>query len=51
MTEPTRLVFVRHGESNTTVARVIGGYRTCSGLSPVGTISNQVATGNLSQEE
>ncbi len=32
----TRLILVRHGESNTTVARVIGGYRTCSGLSPVG---------------
>lgn len=32
----TRLVLVRHGESNTTVARVIGGYRTCSGLSPLG---------------
>jgi len=27
---------VRHGESNTTVARVIGGHRTCSGLSPLG---------------
>jgi len=32
----TRLVFVRHGESNTTVARVIGGHRTCSGLSDLG---------------
>ncbi|MCU1393138.1 MAG: hypothetical protein JWM34_1566 [Ilumatobacteraceae bacterium] len=32
----TRLIFVRHGESNTTVARRIGGYRTCSGLSPLG---------------
>ena len=32
----TRLVYVRHGESNTTVARVIGGPRTCSGLSPLG---------------
>ncbi|MEN9504828.1 MAG: hypothetical protein RI958_754 [Actinomycetota bacterium] len=32
----TRLVYVRHGESNTTVARVIGGSRTCSGLSPLG---------------
>ena len=32
----TRLVFVRHGESNTTVARVIGGHRTCSGLSELG---------------
>jgi 2,3-bisphosphoglycerate-dependent phosphoglycerate mutase len=32
----TRLVLVRHGESKTTVARVIGGYRTCSGLSDLG---------------
>ena len=32
----TRFVLVRHGESNTTVARTIGGYRTCSGLSPLG---------------
>jgi 2,3-bisphosphoglycerate-dependent phosphoglycerate mutase len=29
-------VLVRHGESKTTVARVIGGPRTCSGLSPLG---------------
>lgn len=32
----TRIVYVRHGESNTTVARRIGGHRTCSGLSPLG---------------
>lgn len=32
----TRLIYVRHGESNTTVARVIGGPRTCTGLSPLG---------------
>lgn len=32
----TRLVYVRHGESNVTVDRVIGGYRTCSGLSDLG---------------
>ncbi|HEY4334080.1 MAG TPA: histidine phosphatase family protein [Ilumatobacteraceae bacterium] len=32
----TRLIYVRHGESNTTVARRIGGYRTCSGLSDLG---------------
>jgi probable phosphoglycerate mutase len=32
----TRLVYVRHGESNTTVSRIIGGFRTCSGLSPLG---------------
>ena len=29
-------MLVRHGESNTTVARVIGGFRTCTGLSPLG---------------
>lgn len=33
---PTRVVLIRHGESNTTVERVLGGPRTCSGLSPLG---------------
>jgi probable phosphoglycerate mutase len=32
----TRLVLIRHGESNATVERRIGGPRTCSGLSPLG---------------
>jgi probable phosphoglycerate mutase len=32
----TSLVMIRHGESNVTVNRVIGGYRTCSGLSELG---------------
>jgi probable phosphoglycerate mutase len=32
----TCLVLVRHGESKTTVARVIGGPRTCTGLSDLG---------------
>ena len=32
----TRLVLIRHGESNTTVARVIGGPRSCTGLSDLG---------------
>ena len=38
MTEhvPTRVVLVRHGESAVTVARIVGGPRTCSGLSPLG---------------
>ena len=35
-TPPTTLVLVRHGESNATVTRRIGGHRTCSGLSPLG---------------
>lgn len=33
---PTRLVLIRHGESRVTVDRVIGGPRTCSGLSDLG---------------
>ena len=33
---PTTLVLIRHGESNVTVNRVIGGHRTCSGLSDLG---------------
>ncbi len=32
----TRLILIRHGESNTTVARRIGGFRTCTGLSELG---------------
>ena len=32
----TRLVLVRHGESNVAVDRIIGGPRTCNGLSPLG---------------
>ena len=32
----TRLIYVRHGESNSTVSRTIGGHRTCSGLSELG---------------
>jgi probable phosphoglycerate mutase len=32
----TRLVFVRHGESIVTVDRVLGGLKTCSGLSDLG---------------
>lgn len=33
---PTRLVLVRHGQSNSTVARVVGGHAGCTGLSPKG---------------
>lgn len=32
----TRLVAIRHGESNATVHRFVGGHRTCTGLSPLG---------------
>ena len=33
---PTRLVLIRHGESRASVARSIGGPRTCRGLSELG---------------
>lgn len=32
----TRLVLVRHGESQATVEQVVGGHRGCTGLSPLG---------------
>lgn len=35
-TSSTRLVLVRHGESQVTVDRVIGGHRSCRGLSALG---------------
>ncbi|MDJ0769736.1 MAG: histidine phosphatase family protein [Ilumatobacter sp.] len=34
--EPTRVVLIRHGESQVTVRRVVGGPRTCTGLSALG---------------
>jgi len=34
--ERTRLVLIRHGESNVTVKRLIGGHRSCTGLSDLG---------------
>ena len=32
----TRLTLIRHGESNVTVDRVVGGHRSCTGLSDLG---------------
>jgi probable phosphoglycerate mutase len=38
---PTRLVLIRHGESRVTVDRVIGGPRTCTGLSDLGRLQTE----------
>jgi probable phosphoglycerate mutase len=52
----TRLILVRHGESNTTVARRIGGFRTCSGLSALGRLQAErlrdrlLSTGEISAD-
>ncbi len=32
----TRLILIRHGESNATVQRIVGGLRSCTGLSDLG---------------
>lgn len=54
--EPTRLVLVRHGESEVTVRRVVGGMRTCTGLSSLGRRQSEaladrlVATGELAAD-
>ena len=49
---PTRLLLVRHGESNVTVNRQIGGPLTCTGLSDLGRqqaerLRDRVAAGEL----
>lgn len=36
MSDETRIILVRHGESNVTVERVLGGPLSCTGLSPLG---------------
>lgn len=40
-TDRTRVVLVRHGESEATVHRVIGGPRTCTGLSTLGVLQSE----------
>jgi probable phosphoglycerate mutase len=35
---PTRLLVIRHGESNATVGRFVGGPRSCTGLSDFGVL-------------
>jgi probable phosphoglycerate mutase len=40
-TSPTRVTLIRHGESNVTVDRVIGGHRSCTGLSDLGRLQSE----------
>lgn len=48
-TPATRLVLIRHGESNVSVERRIGGLRTCSGLSPLGVRQSERLRKRLSE--
>lgn len=43
----TRLVLVRHGESNATVEQVVGGHRGCTGLSPLGRLQAEALRDRL----
>jgi len=45
--QTTVLVLIRHGESNSSIARSIGGPRTCSGLSPLGREQCQLLAARL----
>ena len=45
----TRLVLVRHGESVVTVERVLGGPKTCRGLSPLGVLQTEALRARLSR--
>lgn len=47
----TRLFVVRHGESNVTVDRLIGGPLTCSGLSDLGRLQAQRLRDRVAAEE
>ncbi len=44
----TRLIFIRHGESNATVERRIGGPVSCNGLSPLGRQQAEALAARLS---
>lgn len=46
----TRLLLVRHGESQVTVRRVVGGERTCTGLSPLGVRQAEALRDRLRRE-
>lgn len=49
--EPTRITLIRHGESNVTVQRIIGGHRTCSGLSELGRRQSEQLAERFSERE
>jgi 2,3-bisphosphoglycerate-dependent phosphoglycerate mutase len=46
---PRRLTLIRHGESQVTVDRVIGGHRSCTGLSALGRLQAERLCNRLQQ--
>ena len=47
--QSTRITLIRHGESNVTVQRIIGGHRTCTGLSDLGRRQSEQLARRLSE--
>ncbi len=47
----TRLILVRHGESNATVERILGGEKSCTGLSDLGRDQAHALRKRLEKEE
>jgi len=47
----TRLILVRHGESNATVERILGGEESCTGLSDLGREQASALRNRLEKEE
>jgi probable phosphoglycerate mutase len=46
---PTRLVLIRHGESRSTVERIVGGHRGCTGLSERGRLQAEALRDRLAR--
>ena len=49
VSQPTRLVLIRHGESRSTVDRVVGGHEGCSGLTDRGVLQAKALYERLSR--
>ena len=48
--DKTRLILIRHGESNVTVERILGGEKSCTGLSDLGRAQARALRDRLEKE-
>ena len=48
--DKTRLILIRHGESNVTVERILGGEKSCTGLSDLGRAQASALRDRLEKE-
>ena len=47
----TRVILIRHGESNVTVQRILGGEKSCTGLSELGQQQAAALRDRLAKEQ